>query len=96
MQRVAQGKHCQDEQDSTKPGVPTAAEEVHKHEANHEQQQQRMQVKLQGDPSMPSGHIPVHRLCFLPHNAHQFPALSHSPPSNPVTRPRWLPLLLAE
>merc|ERR1719398_233423 len=82
--RLPQGKHCQDEQDSTKPGAPTTAQEVHKHEANH-QQQQRMQVKLQGNPGMPSGHIPVYCLCILAHNAHQFPALSHSPPSNSVT-----------
>merc|ERR1712080_148331 len=94
--RISQGKHCQDEQNSTKPGVPTAAKEVRKYEANHHQQRGRMQVKLQGNPSMPSGHIPVHCLCILPHNAHQFPALSHFPPSNPVTRPSWLPLLLAE
>merc|ERR1712172_396339 len=92
--RLPQGKHCQDKQDSTKPDVPTAAQEVHKHEAN--QQQQHMQVKLQGNTSMPSGHIPVYCLCILPRNAHQFPALSHSPPSNSVTRPPFFPLLLAE
>ena len=28
---------------------------------------------LQGNPGMPSGHIPVYCLCILPHNAHQFP-----------------------
>merc|ERR1711974_373813 len=91
--RLPQGKHCQDNQDSTKPGVPTAAQEVHKHEAN--QQQQHIQVKLQGNTNMSSGHIPVDCLCIFPHNAHQFPALPHSSPSNSVTRPP-LPLLLAE
>merc|ERR1711971_683562 len=63
--RLPQGKHCQDKQDSTQPDVTTAAQEVHKHEAN--QQQQHMQVKLQGNTSMPSGHIPVYCLCILPH-----------------------------
>merc|ERR1711971_628551 len=92
--RLPQGKHCQDKQDSTKPDVATAAQEVHKHEAN--QQQQHMQVKLQGNTNMPSGHIPVYCLCLLPRNAHQFPALPHSPPSNSVTRSPFLPLLLAE
>ena len=28
---------------------------------------------LQGNPGMPSGHIPVYCLCILAHNAHQFP-----------------------
>merc|ERR1712181_22263 len=92
--RLPQGKHCQDKQDSTNPDVPTAAQEVHKHEANR--QQQHMQVKLQGNANMPSGHIPVHCLCLLPRNAHQFPALSHSPPSNSVTRSPFFPLLLTE
>merc|ERR1711934_1332291 len=51
--RLPQGKHCQDEQDSSKPGAPTAAQEVHKHEASHHQQQHFMQVKLQGNPACP-------------------------------------------
>merc|ERR1719290_504314 len=93
--RLPQGKHCQDEQDSSKPGAPTAAQEVHQHEASHHQQQHFMQVKLQGNSSMPSGHIPVYCHCILPHNAHKFPALPHSSPSNSVTRPP-LPFLLSE
>merc|ERR1712212_913847 len=61
------------------------------------QQQQRRftSMKPTNNTSMPSGHIPVYCLCILPHNAHQFPALSHSPPSNSVTRSP-LPLLLTE
>ena len=32
-----------------------------------------MKSNLQGDASMSSGHLPLHRLRVLPHNAHQFP-----------------------
>ena len=32
-----------------------------------------MKSNLQGDASMSSGYLPLHRLRVLPHNAHQFP-----------------------
>merc|ERR1712108_71594 len=49
--RLPQGKHCQDNQDSTKPSVPTAAQEVHKHEAN--QQQRHMKSNCKETPTCP-------------------------------------------
>merc|ERR1711928_272603 len=80
---------------STAGFLRTNIARISKTRPNPMSQQQHMQVKLQGNTSMPSGHIPVYCLCILPHNAHQFPALSHSPPSNSVTRSP-LPLLLTE
>ena len=55
--------------DSTKPDVPTAAQEVHKHEAN--QQQQRMQVQLQVSKALLSTHI-CRPLCSAVENLHMF------------------------
>merc|ERR1711971_1385624 len=78
---LPQGKHCQDKQDSTNPNVATAAQEVHKHEAN--QQQQHMQVKLQETPACPVvtylSIVSVFSLVMLTN-------FQHSPTLHPQTR----------